>query len=122
MTSYNPFSLEGKTVLVTGASSGIGRETAIVCSKMGAKVAVTGRNEMRLNDTFSMLEGEGHCQFVADLTELPQIENISVKMPVLDGVVHCAGIGDRTSLKLVKEKDISKVMRVNFEAPVLLQK
>ena len=60
--SYNPFSLEGKTVLVTGASSGIGQATAIECSKMGAKVVITGRNEERFNETFSQLEGEGHLQ------------------------------------------------------------
>ena len=49
--NYNPFSLEGKTILVTGASSGIGRGAAIECSKMGAKVIVTARNEERLNET-----------------------------------------------------------------------
>ncbi len=67
MTKFNPFSLDGKTVLVTGASSGIGRETAIVCSKMGAQVIITGRNDIRLDKTFSMLEGDGHSSIVADL-------------------------------------------------------
>ena len=65
--SYNPFSLEGKTVLVTGASSGIGQATAIECAKMGAKVVITGRNIERLQETFDQLEGEGHLQIVADL-------------------------------------------------------
>lgn len=122
MTTFNPFSLEGKTVLVTGASSGIGRETAIVCSKMGAEVVITGRNEDRLTDTFSRLQGNVHHQFIADLTDNSNIEQLVSHIPVLDGIVHCAGIGDRTSLRLVKEKDISKVMHTNFEAPVLLQK
>lgn len=122
MTTFNPFSLEGKTVLVTGASSGIGRETAIVCSRMGAEVVVTGRNEDRLADTFSRLEGNVHHQFVADLTDISNLGQLVSNIPVLDGIVHCAGIGDRTSLKLVKEKDISRVMQTNFEAPVMLQK
>ena len=122
MTSINPFSLEHKTILVTGASSGIGRETAIVCSKMGAKVVITARNDVRLNDTFTMLEGDGHHKFVADLTETSQIEQLVANLNDLNGVVHCAGIGNRTSLKLVKEKDIANVMRTNFDAPVLLQK
>ena len=60
MTNYNPFSLEGKTILVTGASSGIGQSTAVECSKLGAKVVITARNEDRLNETLSMMEGDGH--------------------------------------------------------------
>ena len=74
--AYNPFTLEGKTILVTGASSGIGRATAIECSKMGASVIITGRNEERLNETFKALEGEGHQQIVADLTNQEDIDNL----------------------------------------------
>ena len=64
----NPFSLVGKTILITGASSGIGRATAISCSQMGAVVILTGRNETRLSATYSMLEGQDHQQICADLT------------------------------------------------------
>lgn len=119
---FNPFSLTGKTILVTGASSGIGREIAIVCSKMGANVIISGRNESRLSATFSQLIGHDNIQITADLTETDQIDNLVTKLPSLTGVVHCAGIGDRSMLKMVKEKDITKVMRTNFESPVLLQK
>ena len=66
--AFNPYSLEGKTILVTGASSGIGKATAIACSKMGAKVVVTGRNAERLQETYQELEGEGHQQIIAELT------------------------------------------------------
>ncbi|MCH5177801.1 MAG: SDR family NAD(P)-dependent oxidoreductase, partial [Prevotellaceae bacterium] len=74
MTMYNPFSLEGKTILVTGASSGIGRATAIECSKMGATIIITGRNAERLQETFDALEGNGHQQFIADLSEQEGID------------------------------------------------
>ena len=119
---FNPFSLKGKTVLITGASSGIGRETAIVCSKMGASVVITGRNEERLKETFDKLEGKDNLSIAADLTDTEAIESLVQQLPSLTGVVHCAGIGDRSILKMVKEKDIAKVMRINFESPVLLQK
>lgn len=119
---FNPFSLKGKTVLITGASSGIGRETAIICSKMGATVVITGRNEGRLKETFDNLEGDCNLSIAADLTDSEAIDILVRKLPGLTGVVHCAGIGDRSILKMVKEKDIAKVMRINFESPVLLQK
>lgn len=120
--AFNPFSLKEKIVLITGASSGIGRETAIVCSKIGATVIITGRNEYRLKETFNLLEGEGNLSIVADLTDSDAIDLLVQQLPALTGVVHCAGIGDRSMLKMVKEKDIAKVMRTNFESPVLLQK
>lgn len=119
---YNPFSLCGKNILITGASSGIGRAVAIECSKMGASVTITGRNEERLKETFSQLEGEKHFSYVAELTSQEQIDNLVEKIPILDGIVHCAGIGDRTLGKMIKEKDIERVISTNFKAPVLLQK
>jgi 3-oxoacyl-[acyl-carrier-protein] reductase len=120
--SFNPFTLKVKTVLVTGASSGIGRETAIVCSKMGATVIVSARNAERLADTFNMLDGIGHKIIAADLACQEQIDNLAAEVPELDGIVHCAGIGDRTLLKMVREKDLERVMKANFDGPVLLQR
>lgn len=119
---YNPFSLQGKTVLVTGASSGIGRETAIVCSKMGASVIASARNSKRLAETLQQLDGYGHAVISADLGSQEQIEILATEVPELDGIVHCAGIGDRTLLKMAREKDIERVMKANFDGPVLLQR
>lgn len=119
---FNPFSLKGKTILITGASSGIGRETAIVCSKMGADVVITGRSADRLNQTFEQLDGKNNQQYVVDLTHPESVEKMVVQLPKLNGVVHCAGIGDRSLLKSFKEENLIKVMQTNFEAPVLLQK
>lgn len=93
---FNPCDLSGKKILVTGASSGIGRATSVYISKLGAKVILTGRNKERLEQTVSMLEGEGHKYISFDLTDLDNIENIfkeAVKDGVkLNGMVHSAGI------------------------------
>lgn len=117
----NPFSLSGKTVLVTGASSGIGRGIAVACSQMGATVVINGRNHARLQETLAMLDGTGHLSLVADLTVQADITNIVNQMPKLDGVVHCAGVGIRKLCKQITEADIDYVMNANFKAPVLLQ-
>ena len=83
----NPFSLIGKTILVTGASSGIGRAVAIACSKMGATVIATGRNSDRLEETFKALEGEGHVKVIADLASQNQRDALIGQIPSLDGLV-----------------------------------
>ena len=121
MTVFNPFTLEGKTILVTGASSGIGRGIAIACSKMGASVIVNGRNEERLNETLLQISGENNQKLVADLSNAGQISTMVASLPKLDGIVHCAGIGQRILCKQLQEKDIDDVTTANFKAPVLLQ-
>ena len=121
MTSYNPFTLRGKTILVTGASSGIGRGIAVSCSKMKATVIINGRNASKLEDTLSLLEGEGHQIVIADLTNKDAVKKLVEKIPKLDGVVHCAGIVHRLLARQVSDNDISLIMNTNFIAPVLLQ-
>lgn len=113
--------LTGKTILVTGASSGIGRGIAIICAQHGATIVITGRNESRLNETLAQMPGEGHVLSVCDLTNAEVLKQFAADLPQLDGIVHCAGIGQRIPAKLLAESDIDKVMNVNFKAPVLLQ-
>ena len=120
--SYNPFSLEGKTVLVTGASSGIGQATAIECSKMGAKVVITGRNEERLNETFSQLEGEGHQIIVADLNTQDDIDALVDACPALDGLVNNAGRGKSKPVNFLKLEDLQDVYQTNLFGVALLTK
>ena len=117
----NPFSLSGKTILVTGASAGIGRGIAIACAGMGAQVVLTARNAERLQETLSMLEGEGHSYIVADLTIETQRVALVNQLPMLDGVVQCAGVGSRVPCKMLSQEDLDHVMKPNTEAPMLLQ-
>lgn len=119
---YNPFSLEGKTILVTGASSGIGRATAIECSKMGAKVIITARNAQRLSDTFSELQGEGHQQIIADLTDTASIENMISQIDKIDGVVSNAGIANTEPIAFYKDEELETIFRTNTFSMMMLTK
>lgn len=113
-TSYNPFSLVGKTILVTGASSGIGRATAIECSKMGAKLIITGRNPERLNETFLSLEGVGHKQVIADLTIPTELENLVLECDHIDGCALCSGIMALDPCLFTTPHKIRKIFDTNF--------
>ncbi len=117
---YNPFSIRGKTILVTGASSGIGKATAIECSKMGANVVITGRNEERLNETLSLLEGEGHQSVIADLSDDDEINRLVEECPALDGLVNNAGFTITVPTKFVNREKLSSVIEINTVAPILL--
>ena len=117
---YHPFSLENKTILVTGASSGIGRAIAVECSKMGASVILTARNEARLQETLSQMHGNHHSIIVADLSKQEEIPLLIEKNPVLDGLVHCAGVVKTLPFQFVNADALTEVMSVNFTAPVLL--
>lgn len=116
----NPFSLESKTVLVTGASSGIGRATALMCAGLGAKVVVSGRDSKRLEETFSALEGDGHCSCLVDFTDDQSVDAAINLMPVLDGIAHCAGVANMNPFQFVDRQEMSRVFETNFYAPVLL--
>lgn len=114
------FYLNDKTILVTGASSGIGRQTAINIAKLGGTLIITGRNETALKETFSLLEGEGHIMLTADLTDEKQIETISSKTPKLNGIVLNAGVSVPFPIKYLTNKKIEQTFSINFNATVLL--
>lgn len=117
---YNPFSLEGKTILVTGASSGIGRGIAVECSKMGAKMVINGRNLERLNETLSMLAGDGHQAIAADLSKQEGIDSLVSQCPEINGVVHSAGIPKICGVKHIERDLLEEIVNVNEIAPILL--
>lgn len=121
MEQFNPFSLVGKQILVTGASSGIGKGIALACAKMGATVIVTGRNAERLNETLNLMPAGDHKAISADLTKAEDIARLVSELPKLDGFVQCAGVGSRVACKDVTQETINHTMNANFEAPVLLQ-
>ena len=119
---YNPYSLEGKTILVTGASSGIGQATAVECSKMGAKVIITARNQERLQATFNILEGEGHQQIIADLSNEVGIDELVEQLPILDGLANNAGIVITKPLPFYKKEDVDRMFSTNtFSAVYTIQ-
>ena len=123
---YNPFSLTGKIVIVTGASSGIGRQCAIECSRAGARVVLIGRNEERLNETRSALQGDGHIVKVCDLTNfnlLPQaVSEIVADSGPIDGVLNCAGISTTLPLKLMSVEKLDEFFKSNVYSAVLLSR
>ena len=128
---YNPFSLEGKRILVTGASSGIGKAIAIECAKMGASVVLNGRNEARLQETLRTIEDlrleiedftSEHLVIPADLTDREQMQAMVEQMPELDGVVLNAGIGHTKMIAFLTEKDMEEVFPIDVYAPILLLK
>lgn len=118
--SYNPFSLEGKTILVTGASSGIGRATAIECSKLGAKIVASGRNIERLDQTMSDLQGEGHITIAAEITDQSQLEALVAACPTLDGAAFCAGVANTTMFNFADKEKFQSIFDINFFSPTEL--
>jgi len=118
--NYNPFSLEGKTILVTGASSGIGRSVAVECSRLGAKIIACGRNAERLQDTLSNLSGDGHSIFEGDLLEQDVIERMVKEVPELDGVVLSAGRGLTLPFQFCTRDKFDEIFNINFFSPVEL--
>ena len=120
--TYNPFSLENKTILITGASSGIGRATAIECSKLGATIIAVGRNEKRLKETLNQLYGLGHQERICDLSKLESIDDIVDSISEIDGLVNNAGITITRPVQFIKEQDYKDLLTINTIAPVLLFK
>ena len=114
----NIIDLTNLTFVITGAGSGIGRETAKVLSEQGAKVVMLDLNQEGLDETKSLLEGEGHIMRAVDLTDfeaLPElVKGIIAEIGTVDGLVHCAGISSRKPLNVLRPDGFSKVMDVNF--------
>lgn len=116
----NPFSIEEKVLLVTGATSGIGRATAIRCSQMGAKVIAVGRNQERLDSLMVELEGEEHLAYNLDLTCLESWQTMLSEIPEVDGIANCAGVANMNPFLFVMQEEMQRVMDVNCIGPVML--
>ena len=114
----NLIDLSGKTVLVTGASDGIGKETSTLLSQLGARVVMIARSEEKLQAVYDSLEGDGHSFYSFDLTNIDAIEGLTASLVEqngpFDGFVHCAGISSMRPLKMVTYSFLHETMLVNF--------
>lgn len=123
---YNPYSLEGKTILVTGASSGIGKATAIECARLGANVVITARNEERLSAVLAELDttlGQKHQMVIADIASEEGLNTLIAALPTLDGVSSNAGIAlGNSPIKFIGEEQMHSLMQTNTYSHVLLAK
>jgi len=123
---FNPFSLKGKKIVVTGASSGIGRQCAIDCSRMGATVVLIARNEERLKETLALLSGEGHFYLKADLSDSESVraaaEQINETCGKIDGIVNCAGISTTLPFKFVSRCKLDEFFAANVYSAIELSR
>lgn len=124
---FNPFNLKNKTILITGASSGIGRETAIVFSKLGARTILMARDLKRLEETKdSLIDSEKHLIISIDLSDYDQmqskVQEIKKIVSKIDGMVHCAGISSTIPLRSINEKKLKDHFEINVNASILLTK
>lgn len=115
-----PFLLDDKTILVTGASSGIGKETAIRISQLGGRLIITGRNSSNLRNTFEQLEDNNHIYIEADLSIESELSRLAEQLPELDGVVYSAGITGHLPVKFISREEIERYFSINFNSIVLL--
>ena len=116
----NPFRIDGKTILITGASSGIGRATAVECAALGATLIITGRSESRLRETYSNLDGCDHRMISADLTSSENLELLISNIDSLDGVILCAGKGMMVPVQFSTRAKMIDVFDSNFLYPMEL--
>lgn len=124
MPDFNPMSLEGRTILVTGATSGIGKATAIYLSKLGARVVASGRNQARLDETLAALEGEGHIGRLFDLADLdaivPWLKALCADIGPLNGIAHCAGVQATKPIQSINSTFVMDVLTQNLGAALML--
>lgn len=118
--AHKAFSLEGKTILVTGASSGLGRQIAIACAQRGARLVITGRDAVRLQETHDQLAGAGHVQVTADLTSAEDRERLVQASGNIDGLVLCFGGQMLSPIRQLKEELMTAMFQMHFLAPVML--
>ena len=116
----SPFQLQGKTILVTGASSGLGQAIAVECARAGATLVLTGRNLPRLQAVHASLSGCMHRYIVADLTDASQRNALVDEVGSVNGIVHSAGVDGVAPLRMVSDKLLQQVMGTNFHVPIRL--
>lgn len=114
------FGLQNKNILITGASSGIGKATAIMCAALGARCVISGRDIGRLNSVLQGLQGQGHFLISGDISEQEDVKKIAEECPKLDGIIHSAGIMQLLPYRAISPNAFEKIMKVNLYAPFYL--
>ncbi len=124
MENYNPYSLEGKTIMVTGAGSGIGRATAVEVSRMGARLILVDINKSGLENTLSQLvpHEDGHLSYIIDLCDESAIDTMVKEIPVIHGCSNNAGITKLTPIQFITAEEMERIHKVNLIAPMMLIK
>lgn len=112
--------LEGKHILVTGASSGMGRVFCRMIASEGATVSLVARSEERLKETLEQMVGQGHNYYVCDITSDEQLKDMLASMSTLDGVVFCAGVNDYVPVKFIKKEKIDYIFGTNYYSQIIL--
>lgn len=124
MGVYNPFTLNGKTILITGGAGGIGAEVAKSSALLGARVVLTDIRQEALAEVLHSLpesqSGESHLSIVADLTDSEQLSNLVDACPQLDGLVCNAGVMKLTLTQFITEEELTRIQKINLNAPILL--
>lgn len=115
-----------KKFLITGASSGIGKELSIFLSKLGATLIITARDKARLDKTFNLLNGKGHSQFSTDISIPSKIsdlmDGVYSECGQLDGLVHCAGVQHTMPVQMISEESYDKLFNINTKSALFLSK
>lgn len=122
---YNPFSLEGKTILITGGAGGIGSEVARTCSRLGARIVLTDIREDALQVALDSLEGISggeHIAIKADLTNAEELNSLVDQLPEINGFVCNAGVMKLVLTQFITEEELSRIQKINLNAPILLTK
>lgn len=117
----NLFNLSGKNILITGATSGIGKAITLECIQYGANIICCGRSKEKLKQLETETKGQNIQIIKADINNPDERENLISSCTKLNGIVHCVGIGHRLPVKFLTQDDINQVMNTNFISPVLLQ-
>ncbi len=120
MMEYNPFSLQDKVILITGAAGAVGRATSVECARLGARLILSDIDEDGLAGTLGLLEGRDHSCHAADLTCQEDVDGLVAALPQLDGFVSNAGVSKPVPVKLINKEDLERIMSVNTFAPVCL--
>jgi NAD(P)-dependent dehydrogenase (short-subunit alcohol dehydrogenase family) len=122
--TYNPMDLTGRAVLVTGASSGLGRATAILVSRLGGRVLLVARNSDRLAETLQSMEGDGHALLSFDLNDTEAIPKLVAEQAAtfgpFAGLVHAAGVVLLKPLRMCRSEDYESIYRINVVAAAQL--